>query len=407
MKRKLAAVAVLGVIGIGALVYTVGGGPTGTAATTQFLTSTVSVGDVTDDVAASGTLSAAERYGLVFGADPYLLGDTDTASSSTTTWPVVSIEVAVGDAVSAGDVLATADTTELEADLAIATADQRTAYLNLDIAEEALADAQDDDDSDRERQAQISLYGAQSQAAQAREQRTTIQRAIKAGTITAPIDGVVTEVAIRIGFDAPTGAAIVVDAPTFQISTDVVESDLADIAVGQPATVSIAAVDAEATGTVTAMALVASDASGSGVVSFAVTVTLDDAPDGVRAGMTADVTITIATASDVLTVPASALQGSTGDYAVLVLGADGLPVRQAVEVGLVTASLAEISGGLTEGTAVVTGTAADLADGGVAPGGGNFVGGPGSGGGFPGGGGGGGLPGGGGGGGAPSVVTAP
>jgi macrolide-specific efflux system membrane fusion protein len=110
------------------------------------------------------------------------------------------------------------------------------------------------------------------------------------------------------------------------------------------------------------------------------------------------VTITIATAEDVLTVPASALQGSADDYAVLVLGPDGQPVRQAVEVGLVTAGLAEITAGLSEGTAVVTGTTADLADGGLTPGGGTFVGGPG-GGGFPverG------IPGG-----APNVVTTP
>jgi macrolide-specific efflux system membrane fusion protein len=398
MKRKLVAVAVLGAIGIGALVYTVGGGPTGAAAGPQFLTSAATVADVTDDVAASGSLAATARYGLVFGADPYLLGETDTAPASTTTWPVTEVLVDVGDAVQAGDALATADTSELEADLAIATADLRRANLDLAIAEEALADAQDDDDSDRERQAQISLYGAQNQAAQAREQRMAVQRQIKAATITAPIDGVVTEVAIQAGFDAPAGAAIVVDAPTFQISTDVVESDLADIRIGQPAVVTIDAVGAEADGTVTAIAPVASDASGSGVVSFAVTVTLADAPAGVRSGMTADVTITIATAEDVLTVPASALQGSADDYAVLVLGPDGQPVRQAVEVGLVTAGLAEITAGLSEGTAVVTGTTADLADGGLTPGGGTFVGGPG-GGGFPverG------IPGG-----APNVVTTP
>jgi hypothetical protein len=53
-------------------------------------------------------------------------------------------------------------------------------------------------------------------------------------------------------------------------------------------------------------------------------------------------------------------------------------VPQAVEVGLVTSTLAEITGGLAEGTAVVTGTAADLADGGLTPGGGTFVGGPGA-----------------------------
>jgi hypothetical protein len=76
--------------------------------------------------------------------------------------------------------------------------------------------------------------------------------------------------------------------------------------------------------------------------------------------MSADVTITIASATGVLTVPSSALQGVNGDYAVMILGADGTPQRQPVGVGLLTSTTAEITSGLAEGTAVVTGTTADL-----------------------------------------------
>ena len=74
--------------------------------------------------------------------------------------------------------------------------------------------------------------------------------------------------------------------------------------------------------------------------------------------MTADVTITIASATNVLTVPAAALRGTDGDYRVLTMGADGTPVSTAVQVGLVTNTAAEIKSGLDEGTAVVIGTAA-------------------------------------------------
>ncbi len=75
--------------------------------------------------------------------------------------------------------------------------------------------------------------------------------------------------------------------------------------------------------------------------------------------MTADVTITIASATNVLTVPAAALRGTDGDYRVLTMGADGTPVSTAVQVGLVTNTAAEIKSGLDEGTAVVIGTAAE------------------------------------------------
>ena len=55
------------------------------------------------------------------------------------------------------------------------------------------------------------------------------------------------------GFDAPAGAAVVIDAPTYEVTTDVVESDLADVEVGQTAAVRVDAIDAELTGTVTAI----------------------------------------------------------------------------------------------------------------------------------------------------------
>ena len=75
--------------------------------------------------------------------------------------------------------------------------------------------------------------------------------------------------------------------------------------------------------------------------------------------MTADVTITIASATNVLTVPAAALRGAEGDYRVQTLDASGQPDATPVTVGLVTSTSAEIKCGLTEGEAVVTGTAAD------------------------------------------------
>ena len=58
-------------------------------------------------------------------------------------------------------------------------------------------------------------------------------------------------------------------------------------------------------------------------MTYPVVVTIADAPATLRSGMSADVTITIASATNVLTVPAAALRGSDGDYSVLVLGADG------------------------------------------------------------------------------------
>ena len=76
MKTKIAAVLVLGAVGVGAIWVAMGGLTANAASPTAYLTATATVGDVTDDVAATGTIEAAARYGLVFGADPYLVTDT-------------------------------------------------------------------------------------------------------------------------------------------------------------------------------------------------------------------------------------------------------------------------------------------------------------------------------------------
>jgi macrolide-specific efflux system membrane fusion protein len=361
MKLKLFAVLLLAVVGVGAVIYTLSGISIGKASSTEYLTTPAAVGDVTDEVAATGTIESEARYGAVFGADPYLVDGDATAPTVTATYPVTEVQVEVGDLVKKGDVIATADTTDLRTKLTVAQNSLLSAKVNVRIADSAREDADDSDSTDQIRQAQINQYNAQNQLAEAQQQVDDLRAQIKGATLLAPIDGLLTEVNIQAGFDAPSGPAVVVDSTTFQITTDVVESDLADIAVGQEAAVTISAVDADVTGTVSAISPVPADSSsGSGsVVSYPVTVTLADTPDEARSGMSADVTITVASATDVLTVPASALHGSNGDYSVLTMAADGTVTTTAVEVGLVTNTTAEIKSGLTEGQAVVTGTASD------------------------------------------------
>lgn len=374
MKLKLAAVVVLGAIGAGAVFYAMGGTGANAATTTEYLTSPATIGDVNDEIAATGTIESATRTGVAFGMDPWLVTDDATPPDATATYPVTEVLVEVGVTVAEGDTLATADTAALERDLARAKRELLSAEVSMRAADDELDDA---DTTAATRQAKISRYNALNQVDEAEQAVEDLEAQIEAATLTSPVAGLVTEVALVAGSNAPSGAAVVIDAPTFQVTTDVVESDLADVKVGQTASIAIAAVGAELTGTVTAVAPIAGADSGSGVVAFPVTVTLSDAPSTVRSGMSAEVTITIASATDVLTVPSAALDGTEGDYSVMTLGADGTPVRTAVEVGLVTNTLAEITSGLSEGTAVVTGTASDLvgtnATTGTFPGGGGVI----------------------------------
>ena len=359
MRRKLLALVVLAALGVGAVAVSVGALGAQPAAASDYLTAEAVVGDVTEDVAATGTLAAATTYGLAFGSAPYLIEGDAEAPATDRAWPVTDVQVKPGDRVTADQALATADTTELRRELARATADLNAAKLQLKIAKEQLENARDDEDRDAVRQGLLQVYSTQNQVSKATEDRAAVAAAIQAAVLRSPIDGVVTEVNVTKGFDAPAGAGIVVASTELTVTTDVVESDLADIELGQTASVTIDALATTVEGTVTAVSPVAAD-SQSGVVAYPVTVTLGDVPADARAGMTADVAITIASAKGVVTVPSSALEGTEGDYAVMTLGADGTPQRVPVDVGLVTNATAEIKSGLEAGTPVVIGTTSDL-----------------------------------------------
>jgi hypothetical protein len=118
MKLKILAIVALGVVGIGAAFVALGGLPASASATTQYLTGAVTTGDVSEDVAATGTLAATASYGVSFGSPARVAGATTGTSS--TTWTTQTVKVAAGDAVQEGQVLAT-PTTDLRRQLADAT----------------------------------------------------------------------------------------------------------------------------------------------------------------------------------------------------------------------------------------------------------------------------------------------
>jgi membrane fusion protein, macrolide-specific efflux system len=355
MKLKILAIVALAVVGVGAIFGAAGGLPSTAASATNYLTGAVTTGDVTNDVAATGTVAASASYGVAFGSPAHLAAAASTSGTGSTTWTVSDVKVKVGDTVKAGQVLATADTKDLKRQLAEAKIALDSAKIGLRAAKATLSDANTAAVTAQIRQAKIGVNNAETQVSTATTALADLQTQINLATLKAPIAGIVTTVNVVKGLEAPSGDAIVIDASTFDVTADVVESDLASMAVGQTATVAIGAVDASVTGKVTAIAPTAVGSTTGSVVSYAVTVSLQDVPATVRAGMTADVTITIATATNVMTVPAAALRGTAGNYSVLILGADGTPTAQPVEVGLITNTTAEIKSGLSDGQEVVTG----------------------------------------------------
>jgi macrolide-specific efflux system membrane fusion protein len=295
---------------------------------------------------------------LAFGQAATKIADGATdGPGGSGTWDVTDVAVSVGDTVTKDQVLAAADTASLRRDLAVAVADLNAAKTQRKVADTQLDDA---NTTAAKRQARIGRYNAMAQVTSAQSKVDDLRDQIARAKIIAPADGIVTSLDVSAGTTAPSTSAMTIDTGPIKATADVAEGDLPALAVGQPATVVVDAIDATLQGTVSSVAPAASTNSGGSVVTYAVVVDLTDVPADARPGMTADVTVVTEAANGVIAVPAAALQGTQGSYRVLVMGADGVPVSRDVTVGLVTASAAEIKSGLQAGESVVVGTTADL-----------------------------------------------
>ena len=356
MKLRVLVILVLLAAGAAAVFVSVGGLPTGGPSTAStYLTATAATGDVTDEVAATGTIAPTATWVLGFGAGPQLVTATTTAAGSGT-WTVDKVNATVGQEVKKGDVLATASTDDLVRQVQAAKLSRTNAHIAVTQAKATLDAATG---TDPIRQARISYNNALNGRRQADQAVRDLQKQIALATLVAPIDGTVTAVAITPGLET-SGTAITIAAPTFEVTADVVESDVSSMSTGQSATVSVNAINAAIGGTVSAIAPSATSSSGnSSVVSFPVTVTLTGGPSALRSGMTADITIVTASAPNVLTIPSAALRGTSGNYTVQVMGSDGAVTSTPVTVGLVTSTTAEVKSGLATGDVVVTGIASD------------------------------------------------
>ena len=473
MKLRLAAIGLI-LVGVGAVALAIVGPVFGGSPSSKYITSTVTVGTVSSQSVANGTVAASTVYGLKFGVTADIVASaattsggggttSSTTSGSTLTWPVLTVSATVGQRVTKGTALATADATAAKLQLASAQATLASAQsklatdqggpdavtlaqaknqlaqswnsyqqavanrdttnqqnaLTLSQAQAAVAaaqaqltadqnanppvpQAQIDKDTTALTQAQQSLASTQvkvnqsnqqaaqqvtnaslsyqaaelqyqsktapastatiqadqAQVASAQATVNAYQAAVDGATLVAPADGLIIAVNILPGVNAPTSYAIEESIGPMVATASFSESDIVNLKVGQSATVSVTAAKQAVAGTLTQIVPVASSSGGaSSVVTYAVTVTLTSPPESVFAGMSATVTVTTASVSNVLRVPATALQGSAGAYTVLVLNGDGSTTSRDVTVGLVTTSMAEIKSGLKEGETVVTGTA--------------------------------------------------
>lgn len=335
----------------------------------------VSRGDIEETVLASGILEARRLVSV--GAQ--------------VSGRIESLNVELGQVVEAGDIVAEIDATDqqnavksAEASLANIQA-QKSAQEATDLQNrQALSRASDMLDRSIISQAEYETYlvAAETSAAQIAALDAQIELAeitvesaklnLARTEITAPISGTVVAVVVEEGqtINASASAPTVIKIANLDemlIKAEISEADVIRVTAGQRVYFTILGdpdtqIDANLLSVEPAPSSIASDndTSGTGTAIYYNGTFIVPNPDHMlRISMTAEVTIVIDEATNVLTVPSSVLTGPGPDGGYMVQIYDeqtGETAPRQVQVGLDNSVLAEIVGGLEEGEQVVSNT---------------------------------------------------
>ena len=193
---------------------------------------------------------------------------------------VKSVNVNVGDKVTAGEALVQIDTAILEARVREAEANLEAAQAQVRYLKRAKTNA-------------VHLETAQADVDRAQALVDSAKAALLAqSTLSAPFDGTIVSVDISPAETVTPGLIVIVlgDLTHYQIeTTDLSERNITRVHTGQPATVFIKALNKEFAGKVSGISLTSSMLGGD--VVFKVTIEINDQPQELLWGMSADVKI--------------------------------------------------------------------------------------------------------------------
>jgi macrolide-specific efflux system membrane fusion protein len=303
---------------------------------------------------------------------------------------IKTLNGALGDDVKAGDVIAVIDSLDQEnavkkaaAALANVEAQRKQQQATLDQAKVSLARAQSLNPqklvSDADLQsAELAVATAEAQLEALDAQIQTAQLSVDSAKldlsrtqITAPMDGTIVAVAVEVGqtVNATNSTPTIVKIANLDnmvVKAEISEADVPRVEPGQRVYFTILGdpdtkIDATLRDIEPAPDSISEDSSSSSsssAIYYNGLFDVDNPDHKLRISMTAQVTIVLDEATDVLTLPVAALgpKGPDGGYMVRVLGADGTIQPKRIEVGLNNNVTAEIKSGLSEGDKVVTST---------------------------------------------------
>lgn len=281
---------------------------------------------------------------------------------------VTSVNVKVGDAVSAGSVLFTLDSTDLQKAVDMAAIGVRTAEVNYQRTQEQIDLAK----TNLERQKQLYAAGAiskaqletfESQASETPLQLAQIQRdqaklslqqaqdGLNNTAVTAPASGTVAAVNVKVGEMASNAmpAITLTQLNSLYVALNVPENIVNSIKLGQEAKVTISSASTdELKGTISSVA----PSADTKTMLYAVKIAVDNTEGKIKPGMFAKVELPTQSISNVLAVKSEAIVTKNGKTLVYVVE-DNSAVEKEVTTGLDTGALVEITKGLNQGDSVI------------------------------------------------------
>lgn len=198
------------------------------------------------------------------------------------------------------------------------------------------------------------IVADQAQIAVAEADLLIAQHELQAAELTTPIAGTVASVGFAVGdsvtADSTTQVVTIIGDDGYTVEATVTLAQIAKIEAGQTGTAVVTSSGASYTATVSSVGFV--NVSETSTPSYVVEIAIDPAGATLLNGAAVEVAVDLAAASEVLTVPLSALHVDGTSSSVQVL-ADGEPTSVPVEVGAIGTESVEITSGLSEGDEVV------------------------------------------------------
>ncbi|MEK7093244.1 MAG: efflux RND transporter periplasmic adaptor subunit [Patescibacteria group bacterium] len=191
----------------------------------------------------------------------------------------------------------------------------------------------------------------------ARANVQVIQAQLGKTVLRAPFSGLVTRQ------DAKAGAAVssnttlvsVSSQGSYEIETYVPEADIAKVAMGNPARVTLDAYGDTVPFVATVLSIDPAETVLEGVSTYKVALSIGESKEPVRSGMTANVNIVTATRDSAISVPARAVYQNSGKSYIKMLLANGTTAEREVTTGIQGADGSlELLSGVKEGENVVT-----------------------------------------------------